>query len=112
MNTPGERIKACRIALKLNQEMFGRRLGVGKSAVSQWETGATLPETETLQRIATLAGESVEWILAGEEKDPPASSDEMEIRNLCRGMRPQGRAALLVVARALAAQFPHGDRVF
>jgi transcriptional regulator with XRE-family HTH domain len=35
---------------------IARRLGIGKSAVSQWRNGSTVPSTDTLLRISELTG--------------------------------------------------------
>jgi len=41
MNTLGDRIKFERLRKKLTQEALGKLVGVGKSSVSQWESGMT-----------------------------------------------------------------------
>lgn len=42
--------------LKLTQAEFGERLGVGKTAVSMWESGDNVPPAETCLKLASLAG--------------------------------------------------------
>ena len=47
-----EKIKQLRISQGLNQSDFARRLNITPGAVSQWETGRTVPDTERLMAIA------------------------------------------------------------
>lgn len=48
----GDRIKELRLSLGLNQAEFAKRLYVTPGAVSQWEKGATRPDTDRLIKIA------------------------------------------------------------
>ena len=45
----GSRIKAARKAKGLSQEQLGEKLGVSFQAVSTWETGNILPDTDSSQ---------------------------------------------------------------
>lgn len=47
-----DKIKQLRLSQGLNQSEFARRLAVTPGAVSQWETGRTVPDTERLLAIA------------------------------------------------------------
>ena len=47
-----DKIKQLRISQGLNQSEFARRLAITPGAVSQWETGRTVPDTERLMAIA------------------------------------------------------------
>lgn len=47
-----EKIKTLRISQGLNQTEFAKRLFVTPGAVSQWETGRTVPDTERLMAIS------------------------------------------------------------
>ena len=47
-----EKIKTLRLSQGLNQADFAKRLFVTPGAVSQWETGRSIPDTERLMAIA------------------------------------------------------------
>lgn len=49
-------LKRMRIKAKLTQKQAADALGVSQSTISMWETGAALPRTELLERIATVYG--------------------------------------------------------
>jgi DNA-binding transcriptional regulator YiaG len=53
--TPGF-ILTLRQAMRLTQEQFGRRLGVGKMTVSRWERGAMHPGQEAVRSLTKLRG--------------------------------------------------------
>ena len=48
----GDKIKMLRVSQGLNQTEFANRIFVTPGAVSQWETGRTMPDTERLLSIA------------------------------------------------------------
>ena len=50
----GDKIKMLRISQGLNQNEFAQRLFVTPGAVSQWETGRSVPDTERLMAIARI----------------------------------------------------------
>lgn len=60
----GQRIRQVRRRLKLTQTEFGKRLGVIKVSVARYEAGR-IPRANVLDRIASLGGVSVEWLLHG-----------------------------------------------
>ncbi len=65
-----DRIASLRIAHGLSQEAFAEQLGVSRQAVSKWETGASVPETEKILLMSELFGVSTDALLKGEA--PPA----------------------------------------
>lgn len=65
----GKRIFSIRKNMNLTLEQFGLILQVGKSNVSVWELGKSLPRREKLIEIAKLGKISVEELLYGKEKE-------------------------------------------
>jgi len=65
----GKRIFSIRKNMNLTLEQFGLILQVGKSNVSVWELGKSLPRRERLTDIAKLGKISVEELLYGKEKE-------------------------------------------
>lgn len=63
MSTVGERLRASRIAIGMNQKDFGELGGVRKQAQLKYEQDARKPDAEYLQRIAQRV--DVEFILTG-----------------------------------------------
>lgn len=94
-----ERIHQTRRTLKMTQEALGKRVGVSKATISQWEAGITKPNGENLIRLAEALGVTAEFILEGKESerrktesnaqlvggfdpwgtDTPLSEDEVEL---------------------------------
>ena len=48
----GKRIRAQRLKLELSQEELAEKVFVTRQAVSRWETGETVPNTETLKLLS------------------------------------------------------------
>lgn len=53
-------VKTLRSKLGLNQQAFADRLGVQQSYISKWETGAVVPQGDSISALANLAGCSFE----------------------------------------------------
>ncbi len=66
-----EKILYCRKRAGLSQEALAERLGVSRQAVSKWETGEALPETNKLAALAERLGVSVDWLLSEDEPEEP-----------------------------------------
>lgn len=60
---PKEMIFSLRKDLRLSQEEFAQKLFVTRQAVSRWENGETVPNTDTLKLIAKTFHVSVDHLL-------------------------------------------------
>lgn len=98
--TVGKRIAAARKAKKLTQEQLGEKLDVSFQAVSAWEQGKFLPDTEHLLALSERLNLSLDRLLA--EEDPaweykPVNSDFSHMFSFVKG-----RAQLLNMPQTLA----------
>ena len=75
----GERIAALRVAHGLSQEAFAEKLGVSRQAVSKWETGVSIPETEKILLMSELFDISTDALLKGEPAAVYISEDTQPI---------------------------------
>ncbi|TYP74171.1 peptidase S24-like protein, partial [Nitrosomonas communis] len=66
----GTKLLKLRKSLGLNQEQFAEYAGISKSAVSQWENGATTPGLEQLLRLRENLSFSFDELLCDEYKEP------------------------------------------
>ena len=65
----GERIKAARKVKGLSQEDLGDLLGVSFQAVSSWETGKFIPDSDHLAALAKALDLSLDALFVDEEKN-------------------------------------------
>lgn len=71
----GERIKRLREAKGLTQEELGRRCGVSKSAVSQWENGDTQNlRLTSLLKLLDVLGTDLRYLVYGADRAPHSPS--------------------------------------
>jgi len=118
----GKRLRELRTARGLTQAEFGKLIGVGKSAVSQYESGARAPDTAALRRIAASFGVTTDWLLGLDEsrdpmvKEPRAvysagnSGKDQDLERFLNELNrragaiasPEDRHAILEMARFLA----------
>lgn len=93
----------------MTQEQLADALGVTRPAVTQWESGWSLPKIGTLKQMAEIFGVNVgEVIDAGAQTDDTQasgivlSSTERELIDCYRSMTPRFRTELLSLARTMA----------
>jgi transcriptional regulator with XRE-family HTH domain len=68
MNVVSNSIKKLREEKGMTQDELAEKLNVTRQAVSNWETGKTQPDIETLTRLAEIFDVSVERIIYGSER--------------------------------------------
>ena len=84
-NTLGENISRHRKMTKLTQEELAERMNVSSQAVSKWENDLSLPDIETIQRLAMLFGCTIDELVNGAMNAPTLKSsdpDEVDRRTL------------------------------
>lgn len=74
MSGIGERIKDARLRAGMTQAALGRRCGVSRAAIAQWENGTTQPSLAHLRRASDALGVWVSW-LTGESEGESGSRD-------------------------------------
>lgn len=61
-----ERLKTLRKKMKLSQEEFGKRIGIGKTSVSKLENGENNPSEQTILLICKEFRVNEVWLRTGE----------------------------------------------
>tara|TARA_X000001382_G_scaffold127275_1_gene114907 strand:+ start:733 stop:1083 length:351 start_codon:yes stop_codon:yes gene_type:complete len=67
----GERLKKVRLALGFNQVQFGQKLGVKKSAYSQWESGTQLIDPLICAKLSETFSIPMDYIYTGNQLSLP-----------------------------------------
>lgn len=63
MSLVGNRIREVRKFKKMSQTILGENVGVGKTTISNYETGYSLPDIETLAKIASTLNVSTDYLV-------------------------------------------------
>lgn len=63
-----EKLYNLRTKTKMSQEELAGELGVSRQAVSKWELGASLPDTEKLIEISEYFNVSIDYLVKNEEQ--------------------------------------------
>lgn len=76
-----KRLRQLRTNKKLTQKNVAEFLGVDRTTYVKYETGASEPNFETLQRLATFFGVSTDYLLGTETQKTPVltAKDERDI---------------------------------
>jgi transcriptional regulator with XRE-family HTH domain len=100
--TIGERIAAARTNAGLSQQDVARALGVGRSAVNQWESGTTKPSITRRAQLAVLLDMRITDLIPG----MPVDEITEAIAQIIRAVPPDKQAGLVLMiehtARLLA----------
>lgn len=97
MELPAQ-IKANRERLGLSQETVALRIYVSRQTISNWETGKTYPDVQSLLLLSQLFDVSVDNLLKGD-----ASTMEQRIKNDGRTLQHLSYAMLAFMLAALAS---------
>ncbi|MFT5162369.1 MAG: transcriptional regulator with XRE-family HTH domain [Alteromonadaceae bacterium] len=71
----GERIKAVRKGLALNQSNFAKLVGVSPQAAAQWEAGEFLPRGDNLAKLCEVLKAQPQYILFGIDTTAQSSAE-------------------------------------
>lgn len=66
----GERITALRKERGISQAELAKRMDISRQAVSKWENGSSVPDTERLIQLAEILGTEVEYLATGVHPEP------------------------------------------
>lgn len=112
MDAIGKLLKTLRKEAGFTQEEFGRRIGVSKQAVSNYEADIRRPDYETLEAIADVLNKPIGFFISPEEQQKEltrinGSFDEKtqkinEILQLASRLTPDKLAVAESVLKALA----------
>ncbi len=84
----GENIARIRKEKGLTQEALAAKLNIVRQAVSKWENGTSVPDAETLCRIADALEVGVSELL-GRSEGPAATADNEAIANTLSSINEQ-----------------------
>ena len=65
-----KRLRTARLLAELEQADVARALGVGRSTISNWETGVSEPPASAFVGWARVTGQPLEWFADGVEYTP------------------------------------------
>ena len=96
--TIGERIRAARTDAGLSQQDVARALGVGRSAVNQWESGLTKPSITKRAQLAVLLDMRITDLIPG----MPVDEITEAIAQIIRAVPPSKQAGLVMMLEQAA----------
>lgn len=70
-----ERIVELRKLHKCTQETFAKKIGVTRSALSQYELGTRNPDYDTIERIADICSVSIDYLMGRTDKPNQVLAD-------------------------------------
>lgn len=74
----GNKLYELRKQAGLSQEAFAEKLGVSRQAVSKWECGASMPDTDNLITIANLYNISLDELIGRSAPEKTEKADSQE----------------------------------
>ncbi len=96
----GDRIRAARLKKGMSQEKLGEKLGVSFQAVSTWEQGKFIPDSDHLPELARVLDLSLDSLFAEQEKDWELKPVNFDVSHMFTFVK--GRAQMLALPQTLA----------
>ncbi len=111
-----EKIALCRKALGISQEELAALLNISRQAVSRWETGAAMPDTEKIIQLSRVFGVSTDYLLLDEvtqrNVQPEAAVDKTEEKPVEQAERAEATENLWTVEQFLEIRVRERRRKF
>jgi transcriptional regulator with XRE-family HTH domain len=115
----GDHIRYARRQLGLSQQDLATRVGVTRSTIYQWESGAAEPSSKKLGLVAHVVGLRLEELLADppeptvrEKKEPEQTMDALAFERLAQlwlRLSDRDRRVLLRIVEVLAEDEPQPE---
>ena len=94
----GEKIQQLRKGKGLSQEELAGRLTVSRQAISKWELGESIPDTENVVQLSKLFGVSTDYLLNDEyESDKDISAVKVTSENIKAEYNRKGKVASFIM---------------
>lgn len=100
--TLAEKIYQARKKAGLSQEALADALGVTRQAVSKWETGKSVPDTENLRRMAQVLAVSADYFLGEAPAPENVSGDPATLDAIDRVSQRMGLLFFIIGVAAIA----------
>lgn len=97
----GNNITKLRKGKGLTQAQLAAAIHVTQGAVSQWETGRTMPDVQQMFILAQFFGVTVEELQTGEKQPPPAPTTQQPDPPAWDKYGPETKAILRDIVRKL-----------
>ena len=97
-----EKIYQARKKAGLSQEALADALGVTRQAVSKWETGKSVPDTENIRRMAQVLAVSADYFLGEAPAPESALGDPAILDAIDRVSQRMGLLFFLIGVAAIA----------
>lgn len=104
----GRRLKSCRKRIGLKQEEVGRKIGIGKSMVSDWECGKRVPSVSLLMKLAALYEVPLE-VLVDVQNAADGETAAERLSNFVMSDSPEEVAAYLNISVNSLSRMTAGD---
>lgn len=104
--TFSEKLYTLRKSKGLSQEQLAEKLNVSRQAVSKWESGAAVPETEKLIAISVFFGVSMDYLV--KDGAPQKSTQPAAKKTLLPGLILTIGGAVCMILFGLISMFAPG----
>ena len=106
-DTFASRLKALRIKSRLTQNELASELGIPRSNIANYETGASVPKYAQAKLLAWRLGVSTEYLLYGEEiYDPGLSTNANILLQTLPGCSEKEIATVIKVLESIKGTMP------
>ena len=108
-DTIGKNIRKARRERDMTQDALAERLAVTESAVSQWESGRTVPDLMTVPALCAVLGVTSDWLLGVDAEKRQEEIDKITSRAVALKSRGHEDEAAALLEEGLK-QYPYEEK--
>ncbi|MDD2431603.1 MAG: helix-turn-helix transcriptional regulator [Firmicutes bacterium] len=79
--TFGEKLQILRKSNGISQEQLASQIGVSRQAISKWELGVSMPDTDNVIEVSKIFGVSIDYLLNVEIESTQSTARQKEIED-------------------------------
>lgn len=110
----GKKIALCRKEAGMSQEALAAELGISRQAVSRWETGEAVPDTEKVITLSRIFSVTTDYLLLDEVQQPRRYDPENSILSASPAVERRRRFRIIfgVVMSVLGTVFTSATLIY
>lgn len=114
MNNTNKIIKDLRRSFDMSQTELGRKVGVGKTTISNWETGYSSPDPDSLIKLSNIFNCSVDYLLgqADDKKNSALNKNNDELYKVADEILEIGKKLNIQEITVLKEIFESGYTIY
>lgn len=107
-----ENLKSARSSLGYSQQKLASLIGVSRSTIAMWETGASQPDNDSIIRLSRLLNVSTDYLLGTSDDHSPSSGVQIPVLGEVRAGLPIEAVENIIDYEEISAELARSGEYF